>query len=184
MSYTEAVQMKNRKKEIEAEIYDFSFTPEIDPISKALGREPDLNELYSNIRGKRVKEQARKKAEEVLSEECTFRPKINDYPLKEDVDEISEKENFRHLGWGEAPHICPVEIWGMEGSAAERVEQIKLHAESPFFFGSDISSNDSLSRGRTSRTIDLKQPEKMARAIRIRMREKEARREAVYIIYF
>jgi hypothetical protein len=46
-----AASSKTAPETAEERSYRFSFQPEIDPISKELGRSPDLKELVENTRG-------------------------------------------------------------------------------------------------------------------------------------
>ena len=54
----------------------FSFKPEINPVSKILGRAMSVEELAANERNKRVKAEAARQSEEAFRETCTFKPKL------------------------------------------------------------------------------------------------------------
>jgi hypothetical protein len=76
----EAIEM--RRKDKESEIYDsMSHTPQVDPISRTLGRKTDLQELVENNRGRVIKERIRNKIEKEIGDECTFKPEINQYKI-------------------------------------------------------------------------------------------------------
>lgn len=72
------LQREMSLRRIEDEMYaDCSFSPTIDPISRALGRQPSLDELYTNHRGQRRREALQRRLEDQMKAEHTFRPKIN-----------------------------------------------------------------------------------------------------------
>ena len=65
-------------REKERQVYgNLSFTPLIDPLSRALGRASSLEELVHNFRGLRKKEHLQLKREEEFQSQCTFQPMIN-----------------------------------------------------------------------------------------------------------
>lgn len=75
-------QRLRHRKELEDEVYGgLSFTPQLDPLSRQLGKTADLQELVENVRGKTVREQAKMRVEQKESDECTFKPTINTYPV-------------------------------------------------------------------------------------------------------
>jgi hypothetical protein len=96
-----AEKEKNIADKQKEQLSEFSFQPEIDPISKELGRSPDLKELVENTRGavamhtrsrdlfvnlpryidtgKRALDELRRKTEEKIGEAYTFKPAINRY---------------------------------------------------------------------------------------------------------
>lgn len=68
----------NHIKATEKVMYgEATFTPTIDPLSRALGRDSNVDELYENLRGKSWKEHIRLKNEAIESAECSFHPHIN-----------------------------------------------------------------------------------------------------------
>jgi hypothetical protein len=80
MSQEAAESIERRRKQKEKELYGgMTFVPEIDPVSRALGRSPGLQELVENKRGQRVRDIARKTAERIEELNCTFSPCINPY---------------------------------------------------------------------------------------------------------
>lgn len=73
------MEMRRRKKE--KELYGaMTFVPDMDPLSRAIGRTRGLQELTENRTGERVRAIARMTVERIQESECTFRPQINPYP--------------------------------------------------------------------------------------------------------
>lgn len=112
-----------------------TFSPAIDPISRALGRDSNVEELYENIRGKNLKEQIRLRNEAIESKECSFRPHIN--------------RNSRSMANASSDAL------GLE----------------------NVDENLRYTQVR----INLNEPEKMARNIRLHLLEKEEKRRSEII---
>ncbi len=164
MVYGEADRREDRLRALDREVYgNIPFRPAIDPLSRALGRESDLTELSENQRGKQIRDLLRRKVEARMNEECSFRPKINELSrqlvqpglLDEDQEFLRRYDSeFRTRGWAEE-------------SAFEAMERLQEDAEVP--------------RPPTTR-INMQEPEKMARDIRLCLLEKEERRRAELVV--
>ena len=162
LSHEDSLAREKRRKEIEQIVYGgITFAPTIDPLSRALGRESDLNELYENTRGKRVKDLARKKLEDERSKHCSFKPKIVEYRSVGHSASSGDEYNF---SW---TTDCPVEEWGRNARAASKASA----SNNP------RTDRDQDNEGYIRSTINLKQPEKMAREIRRQLQDREEYRQ-------
>lgn len=155
-------EIVKKRRQIEEEMYgNIKFVPTIDPISKELGNSTGVKELSENKRGQRLKSRAKLTVEQRESEECTFQPQISQSQksyLKELYSSGREKPgpNFfaPHMAWEEVG--CPV------------------HGEH-----SNLSSRDV---GKPPGSINMREPERMAREIRQRQLEKDDKRRAELIV--
>lgn len=155
LSNLDAQHAEEKRKEIEKKVYGgMTFKPEIDPVSKALGHKNDLKELYENNRGKHIKEMARKKVEDIVGKEYTYKPTINQYPYSNSEKEKKMREKY------EAEH----KVFGWADCSMKDLE--------------DEVERSSLEFPRSSININLKEPERMARDIKIYMLEREERRKS------
>jgi hypothetical protein len=159
---TEQRRILAHREDLENTIYnpnDYSFVPKIDRVSKILGRESSIEELYENRKGQRAKVNALKKAEDKLAQECSFTPKINNYHLKDTSKEIHSDSMHRN-GWTS----CSV-------AEEERQERNSWLGE-PLKEASKLSSTSAV-------RLNLREPEKMAKEIRLHLAEKEEKRREI-----
>ena len=155
LSNLAAQEAEEKRKEIEKKVYGgMTFKPDIDPVSKALGHKNDLKELYENNRGKHIKEMARKRVEDEVGKEYTYKPTINQYPYSNSEKEKKMREKY------EAEH----KVFGWADCSIKDLE--------------DEVERSSLEFPRSSININLKEPERMARDIKIYMLEREERRKS------
>lgn len=161
MSDLEKRRIESHRREIELAVYndrDYSFTPNIDKVSRELGRVSSLDELHENSKGKRVKSDAVQKAEEAFSEECSFRPKINSsYPV------TAPRAKSEHTdSWDSCPAV-----------SEDETSKVK-------WLGDSHADKNVVGIGHVPMRINMREPEKMAQDIRLRLAEKEEkRREAL-----
>lgn len=100
------------------EIYgNLSFKPDINPISRALGRASSVDELSKDVKGKLSRERIAKRAEQQLQSECSFKPRINKYPLPHASQ--SAIGNQPKTVWDESPFYsdnlsCPVDSYAVD----------------------------------------------------------------------
>ena len=164
MSEVEAQRIAIHKQDIAQEVYnvnDYSFAPSIDKVSRMLGRASSIDDLHENRRGQRAKMDAIRKAEAANAQECSFRPKIN---YKHPPTSVEPGPNDRSR-W----ETCPV----ADEENAARVR----------WLGDTTPQRGALGVGglqaqRTMR-INLREPEKMARDIRLHLAEKEEKRREI-----
>jgi hypothetical protein len=164
MAYRDAEATEERRHKREQELYGhLSFQPQIDPLSRALGRETGITELSENPRGKALLERACRERERLLGEECSFRPRINELSKRllagDGDDEFFQRsylDKFTPLAW--------IEGEGAFESMERRQEQVPPHQ-----------------RPASSR-INMIDPDKMARDIRTHLAEKEERRRAELLL--
>ena len=73
MSQLAAEEMQTRRKAREVEVYGgMTFVPDIDPLSRAIGRTRGLQELVENKGGCRARQVAKLAAEKLAASQCTF----------------------------------------------------------------------------------------------------------------
>ncbi|KAJ7514689.1 hypothetical protein O6H91_23G055500 [Diphasiastrum complanatum] len=70
-------QLLIREKVSEEYYAQFNFQPEIDDISKLVGRSTSIKDLYSNRKGKKVKEALEQAARDDFQQKCPFRPEVS-----------------------------------------------------------------------------------------------------------
>lgn len=159
--YRDDVEDIDRKRRlIEEEMYgNISFVPSIDPISKELGRSSGMKELSENKRGQRLKSKVKQTYEQRESEVCTFQPQITQ-SQKSYLKELYASGKMQagpnlfapHMAWEDVG--CPV------------------HPESSQM--SDV--------GKPMGSINMREPERMAREIRLQQLEKDEKRRSELIV--
>lgn len=161
MSGVEKRRMDARRQEIEQEVYnenDYSFVPNIDKVSRALGRASSIEELHENRRGERARMNAVRKAEDSIAAECSFRPKINrKYPSPKSATSAETAATWSS---------CPVE----EEEGRARVQWLGDRPN---------AASVNLPEAKHGMRINLREPEKMARDIRLHLAEKEENRREI-----
>jgi hypothetical protein len=151
----------NRQK-IEDEIYgSLSFVPEIDPISRVLGRRATIDELVENRRGKKVKERAKQQVEQKQSSECSFRPQI-----KASQDSYAKLQRMSGKKRQDSLFTAPM-AWCDTACPLDAHEQ-------------QYDSDSMIIRPPGS--INMREPDKMARDIRMAQMEREEKRRAQLIV--
>ena len=102
MSHETASGIEERRRKKVQELYGaLTFAPEIDPLSRAIGRTRGLQELTENRSGQRVRDIARMTAERIQESECTFRPYINPYRDSRTSDERRRNVDSTPTCWTE-----------------------------------------------------------------------------------
>jgi hypothetical protein len=165
MSELEQQRSAARRQDKEQEIYnenDYPFAPNISKVSRMLGRASSIDDLHENRRGQRAKSEAIRKAEALNAQECSFKPKIN-----QSLPAAPEPEAGHAGGGWDA--CCPV----ADEESAARVRWL-----------GDASQSQPQLRGAApggvgSMRINLREPEKMARDIRLHLAEKEEKRREI-----
>ena len=153
--------IEKKRRQIEEEMYgNISFVPEIDPISKALVPRTGIKELSENKRGQRLKMKAKQHVEQRESEECTFHPQIS----KSQKSYIKELYSSGKANNGPnlfAPHMA----WEDVGCLVNQ-DNSSLSNCAPKPVGS----------------INMREPERMAKEIRSHQLEKDEKRRAALIV--
>jgi len=73
----ESKVIEAKRRELDRKLYSkLTFSPAIDPVSRALAPSSDINEMVVNERGKSIRTEIIKKANEELKKQCTFRPSL------------------------------------------------------------------------------------------------------------
>ena len=150
--YKEDGELREYRRNIrEKEYYnDVTFEPRIDLLSKQMARPSSLNELVDNTKGAAVREAVRKRVEAEQESICTFKPKVAPYIAEGDL----LGDNYDNIyGWDPA---C-----AQEANAVNR---------------STTSLHTTTSVVASKQTINMQEPEKMARNIRAQMIAKEEKR--------
>ena len=173
LAVRDAAALQERRRQKVAELYGaMSFVPAIDPLSRALGRSTSLEDLVHNPRGGEIKERIRRKVEEAETKECTFHPQINELSkqlLQPNDDELFLRKyssEYAQVGWAQQRQqqgiSCPLD--GIDDSHVAISNSIR----------------DSVYRSQSGR-INMQEPERMARDIRIHILEKEEKRRSELI---
>ena len=149
-----------RRKAMEERIYgQLSFTPDIDPLSRALGTSSGLEELVSNPRGRRARREAELRATEEVSSQCTFTPTVSPY-------KGSRLQSQWRGGSTDDECVHYSSDWGC-GCPLQSLEEAQLGVKA---CASDPQKLRSVS-------INLREPERMARDIRLHLQQKEELRQ-------
>jgi hypothetical protein len=163
MTYRDADAVEDRRQNLERKLYDhFSFRPQIDPLSKSLGRYTGIDELSENPRGKALLERAQRDRERQQNKECSFQPRINKLSrqlLLDDNDEVFQRtylNDFTPQTWAEGENAF---------QATEQRQEQGLAHQRP-----------------VSPRINMSEPDKMARDIRTHLAMKEERRRAELVL--
>lgn len=164
MSKQQVQMYAAHRKELAAKVYspeEYTFKPKIDAISRQLGRESSLKELVENRKGKSTREATIRQVTELQSKECPFKPKIN-------------SSNGGGGGGG--------------GRLSLSQRQTLMQGQCRHNMGSGGEDNcllsDVINRQYKKPTVDsftggggvhinMQEPERMARDIRMHLREKE-----------
>ena len=172
LSQKAAEEIARHRKKLEEDLYgSISFRPEINPLSRVLGRDPTVQELFENKKGKHLQMQLRSKYEDRLGEECTFKPAINELsrrlltPDDEDIFFEKYQRDFRPVGYAESRQgtdTCPV---------------VESHLKAT---KQDLKDEHYYNLHRSGR-INFHEPEKMSRDIRLHLLQKEERRRSEII---
>ena len=163
MSDDEMRRIEARKQELENVVYnenDYSFAPNIDRVSKALGRDSSIDELYENRRGQRIKTNLIRKVNEDIAKECSFAPQTN----------------HKNSAFGlevSATGARAVPIWE-SCAVAEEDEMARRKLVN--------NGNRPLSAPSAGMRINLREPERMARDIRHHLAEKEEKRREIMAV--
>jgi hypothetical protein len=153
LSQHDAQEIANHRKVLKEEIYSqLHFQPVLDPISIACGRKSSVQELYENHRGKLAKEQIKRKVEEKASEVCTFHPVINSHSKKL----MDQTDNYDIL--------------------------YKQYYQQKGYHEKERSLSPTPHTLHVHRSINLREPEKMAQGIRLHLLQKEEKRREELIM--
>lgn len=152
--------MEMHKQELERRVYDpkvYSFSPHIDKVSRILGRDPSLTELHENRRGQRARMEAQRRADERVLQDCSFAPKLTPYVSKNATPEglISEDDLL----------IAPKSNCPVDGRSVS----------------SGMTSASSRPVSRSGLQLNLREPERMSRDIKMYLKEKEDKRREAFI---
>lgn len=156
LSAQDVADMAARRAAVEREAYkDVTFKPALDPVSAALGKKSSLQDLVDNPKGKSVRERARRQQQEVEEGECSFHPQVLEYRL-----DASASSSLYGAGTSSYRYDTQHSIdgWASQTMLPER------------------DARDS--SGVVQAKINIKEPEKMARDIRLHLQEREERRRA------
>ena len=155
LSAQDTADIASRKSAIEKEVYkDITFHPTLDPVSAALGKKSSLQDLVDNPKGKSVRERARRQHEAQFENECSFHPHVLDYRIDTSATSMYDgPPSYRY----EMEHS--IDGWASASQAAG-------------------DRGDKENSGVVQAKINIREPEKMARDIRLHLQEREERRRA------
>lgn len=162
----------------EQEIYQklCTFTPTIDPISKELANKTSLSELHHNYRGKRIKDRIKLQVDNKESQECSFTPKIIQ-------SQKSYKKYLKSIGKLTSPgtqHHSPLTWNEYDCPLMEQHDNYSPHAQG--HERDRILYDDNLEIWRPLGSINMAEPDKMARDIKLKLQEKEMKRQQELMI--
>jgi hypothetical protein len=162
MSQDDKKVIEMRKQELEKRVYDpkiYSFSPKIDKVSRILGREPSLTELHENRRGQRARMEAQRRAEDRVLRECSFTPKITPYVNKSASPDglVSEDDLL----------IAPRSSCPLDGRSVCSTTTGATASTRPV--------------SRSGIQLNLREPERMSRDIKLYLKEKEEKRRQAFI---
>jgi len=146
--YREDGQVREYKRAVrEKEVYcDLTFEPTIDVLSRQLARSSTLDELVENPKGLAVRDAVRKRVQAEEREKCPFKPTVAEY--------IPE---------GQLIGSADGNLYGWDPAHARGVDR-------------SMSMHTTASVVASKQTINMHEPEKMARQIRAQMVAKEEKR--------
>lgn len=201
MSQEAAEGKERRRKAKEDELYgSMTFVPEIDPLSRAIGRSRGLQELVENKSGQRVKEVARIAADKIEDSKCTFKPSINAYPgaaalnssfgSSRGADRAEESRynaDLTPVGWAECSLLAGQSSSCRTSDAEDECEGDtdedsleplrQRSSQSPGILGGLRSRHLDGRHGQYKRcSVNLREPERMSRNIRQQQAEREKKR--------
>ena len=150
-----------------------TFIPKIDSLSKHLGQTTSLDELVDNTKGKNIKNNLKKKVEAEYDKECTFQPIINDYvPEGHLIGDQSMNMNMNNETSGGGG------IYSWQGQLNASVGSVTRGNTN-----TNTNTNNSMIMNQTNnsvieskKTINMRNPEKMASQIRSHLISKEEKR--------
>ena len=187
MSHETANGIEERRRKKEQELYGaLTFAPEIDPLSRAIGRTRGLQELTENRSGQRVRDIARMTAERIQESECTFRPSINPYssPYHDSrvVDERRYNTDITPTCWTEGHFSNLTDGHGeleedVDGDSLNPIGYNKYSAGGSMGLRSGQHNGKRLDHYRTS-TVNQQKSCRMADNIRQHQIDREERRRA------
>jgi len=151
MSRQQVQMYESHRKELTAKVYSretYTYKPKIDAISKQLGRQSSLKELVENRKGKATKEACIRQVNEALGKDCPFKPKINTTSSASKHSQLQSKPH--NMGTGAADDC----LLGDEVARMYNRPTVESFA-------------------RAGGSINMQEPERMARDIRMHIREKE-----------
>jgi len=160
LSVQDAQELEARRQARAAAMYGaIPFTPTIDALSRSLGRPSSIDDLVQNRRALTAREKIRQRVEEEQNQECTFRPQIN--PLSKQLLQPSDDELFLQKYNSDYAQVG----WAQGHCALDGIEP---------------GIRDSFSRAQNGR-INMAEPEKMQRDIRMHALAKEEKRRSELI---
>ena len=169
LAYEDAENIDQNKHKKEQEIYgNMTFTPSIAPISRELGTKSSLQELHVNRRGQRVKAKIKDQLEAKESNECSFQPSIT-------KSQESYKKYLKSVGkYHSHPEFDPPVAWRDYSCPLMNNHEVTEG------YGQDNKSSQEIWRPPGS--INMLEPEKMAKDIRLSLLEKEKKRQNELIV--
>ena len=111
LSVVDQRRIDDRKKQLESDHYSqFSYKPNINHISRSIGKPSKTIDLVENPRGQLARHRAKAAADKRVAEECTFQPKTNRFvdPERPTFGGVTATENRGNGGMMAAGvHIPP-----------------------------------------------------------------------------
>ena len=152
-----------------------TFTPAINPLSRALGRSATTTDLHHDHKlRQRSREAAQKKIERQVKEECSFQPKINKYPISGSSQLRSSHESNNHNHNNNHNH------WFDRRADSNPFDTHMIDIGCPV--DEYCSADSNISNRHPPRTfINITEPDKMSAAFRQRELEKEEKRRSALI---
>lgn len=169
LAYEDVESIDQSKLKKEQEIYgSMTFTPSIGPVSRELGIKSSIKELHENRRGQRIKAKAKDQMEAKESSECSFKPSI-------EKSQKSFQKYLKSVGkYNSHPEFNPPIAW--RDYSCPLINNHEINES----YNQDNRSNQDIWRPPGS--INMLEPDKMAKDIRLTILEKEKKRQNELII--
>ena len=179
-------------KQMERAVYsDVTFAPKIGPVSSALGTKSSLEELVHNPRGKAVRDAVRRRVEEEQKAACPFKPRVREYMPEGYADFTMDEQDMS---------MSMMSTYNQARYDKLRDQSANIYEDDlpsdqqhsgvyPYEQDKGLSQTNKMNQSHASivpgvahkQQINMQEPERMARDIRMHqmMKEEHRRRELV-----
>eukprot|EP01041_Mallomonas_annulata_P005857 gene5857-11827_t len=178
----ESLERERRKKELEEKVYGgLVFSPVIDELSRGLGRSASLDELVYNTRGRRAKAKSTQRVIKETNAQCTFTPVTGNASRRRPRSATSLRSTETSLPSAQygvsmddnyfdysSDWLCGCPLQALEASQLGGMTTTRTKA---------MESSCKGTRPRSPAVINMREPERMARDIRLKIIETDEKRQ-------